>query len=300
LASTIKIFCLTAVLLFLCSCKKEIEVTPEIPVTDVKPGTIGNTLTTAKNTKEFERLINNLVALRQEIMAQLPGLNPQECNALFEKHLTDINSLIIKAENEEKYLLNNYYNIVKYNETGLVYMPDWVKNETHLLAKAKLEIWDIGEGIVEIRAIPDYYKDLFARYVTPDYRAYIILTAEENKMLFDNDGAIAISWEDVGKRVFNWENYITKYPESKLYQNALDNYLYYQNAFLVGADNTPVMDYENNTEYPEVRNSFNSFIKKHPNSPTSPLIKMVLGFKGNQTELETLILQKQQLPGKTD
>lgn len=287
------LFCFLFITWLFCSCKQEAPIDNVfIPSEDSTPKVVQ---------KNFDRetLTEDFIYLTEKVKLQLDSVSNEEANALYEKFIQENSTLIANIEKREKGLINNYYTYVEYNEKGLVHMPDSIKYKANLLDKAGLEIWDIGEGMVEIRTVPEFYLTLFKEYVTEDYRDFITLEAEDNKVLFDNDAAIAVPWEDAGKRVYNWERFIAKYPDSKLYKEASEYYRYYQQAFLTGADNTQVMDYLNSKEYPEMQDAFKGFIIDHPESPTTPLVKMVLDFKGNQEALYSLITQQQELLKKT-
>ena len=271
------------------SCKKE-------PVTQVAPQIKSSSLKAPEfkkyDSKEFDKLVAAFVKQREVVQQQLTSASPEEANNLYDLYL-EKNSLAIAAiEKKEEHLISNYYTYF-YSGEHKINPPDSIQHKINLLDKAGLEIWDIGEGMVEVRPVPDYYRGLFGSHVTADYRDYIQLNADDDKVLFDNDAAIAIPLEDVGKRIINWEDFIAKYPNSKLIANAKYLYLYYQTAYLFGADNTPVFDSEKNSINPENAEDFRKFCTKYPNSPTTKLVQIVLDAKGDSPQLHDIIIKEQ-------
>ncbi|AWH86765.1 hypothetical protein HYN59_17340 [Flavobacterium album] len=240
---------------------------------------------------ELEKLTGDFIKRKKETEEKLKALSPLEANALYEDLLKQNGQALMAIEKLEEDFVINYYNYFYEGEKQIT-PPDSIQKKVKLLTRAKLEVWDIGEGMVEIRTVPDYYKDIFEKYVTEDYSEFIAINAEEDKALFSNDAAIAIPLEDVGKRVISWEKFIAKYPDSKRIGDAKNLYLDYVMSYLFGQDNTPVMDYESGKIYPENLADFKKFIARYPDSPTTKLINMVISNKGSHDELRETILEE--------
>lgn len=240
--------------------------------------------------EEFEILIDKFTKKRKAVELRLDSLSPDEANALYDSYISESAAQIIEIEKTEEKFINSYFNDF-YNRNKSI--PDSVSIKINLLDRAGLEIWDIGEGMFELRAIPEFYLRIFEKHVTADYREYMTLLAEDDKVLFDNDAALNIPLDDVAKRVLNWENFVEKYPHSKIIAAAKENYRYYQQAFLLGADNTPSIAYETSELDPYFKEEFIAFSKKHPTSFTTKLINIALGHKGDTSSLAELIEQEQ-------
>lgn len=89
------------------------------------------------------------------------------------------------------------------------------------------------------------------------------MQSEENKETYSVDAGLVISFKDLGDRVVSWENFMNKYPNSKLMKSVKEDYKMYHLDYLIGEDNTPT--YERATEekyiYPENIQEFNRFLK---------------------------------------
>ncbi|MEL1244090.1 hypothetical protein AAEO56_07460 [Flavobacterium sp. DGU11] len=285
------LFCLSATL-FLLSCKKE---KVDETVTEIKVDTI--TKVQQKSTeKELEKLTSDFIKRKQEIQEKLKKAAPLEANALYEALVKENGAELLAIEKLEEHFINNYYSYF-YNEEKQITPPDSIQKKVDLLTKTKLEVWDVGEGIVEIRTLPSYYIDIFKSRVTEDYKEFIAINAEEDKELFVNDAALAVELGEAGRRVINWEKFIAKYPDSKLIERAKSIYLFYQDAYLFGFDNTPVKDYQTRELYKENLDDFKKFVAKYPESPTTRLIQIVINNTGTHDELSEIINKEQQNMG---
>lgn len=70
--------------------------------------------------------------------------------------------------------------------------------------------------MVTIRELPNLYYDMFKDYVTDDYKEYLKIWAKDSEELYQADAGLLISFEEIGERIITWENFLNKYPDSKL------------------------------------------------------------------------------------
>ena len=138
----------------------------------------------------------------------------------------------------------------------------------------------MGEGDVEIRTQPYFYYNIFAKYVTADFYDYLKILREEDAVLYEADAGLSISFEDLGERIVVWEGFLRKHPNTGLLENVLERYFTYQIDYLLGMDNTPTAEYdEESEEYiftPETLAEFTRFLRKYPDSPTTELIEFFM------------------------
>lgn len=287
---------LVTCLLLLVSCKDE---TTTSQLAEQKPS-IDSTATdiasqSQKSTKELKILLSEFTAKKHKIQERLKSLTPEQANKLYESYLTENSGEVMKIQNHEGHLLetNNYFSYFYDDNGGNITPPDSIAVKKALLDKAGLEFWEIGEGYTDIRAQADFYLLIFENYVTEDYRDFLRINAEEDKVLYSADGGLAISFNEVGKRVLNWEKFIQKHPNSKLLNQATEMYTNYQLNYLFGEDNTPTMEYPDTELYPENVTEFNSFISQNPDSFTSKLVKIVLETTKNYDALKEEIKHEQ-------
>jgi len=279
----IKVLVLVSVL---SSCKKDkVIVEDKVVKTDSTTAPVTQINTTAD-------IIKKLIDSKKQVQAKLPSLGHDEANALYLKLKIENDTLITKIMGLEGDILDNDYTYFTTEDGKEKTPPDSIAKKVKLLNTAQLELWPIGEGYIDIRLAPDYYYALFKNYVSDDYKQYLGLIAKEEEVLYSADAGLVISFNDLGKRVINWENFIGKYPYSKLFSEALQIYKDYQYDYLLGLDNTGT--FENNAFYPENVTEFKKFIAQHSKSKTVALINAALSFSGTKDELHAFIEKEQQ------
>lgn len=209
---------------------------------------------------------------KSEILLKLKSLSKEEANALYEKYYEENGILLGRIDEKEAKLLDKFYSESEADKKE-------IKLLDQKLAKHQLQFDELGEGYVEITTKSDFYYAIFKDYVTPDYKEYLFLKSEENKMPYSADAGLIITFKDLGDRIISWENFMNKYPNSKLIPSLKEEYKNYQMDYLIGQDNTPTYEKVNDVYiYPENIQEFNRFEKKYPKSPTIPLIHI---FKEN-------------------
>lgn len=262
-----KIFTVITFGVLLSSCKQT-----DKPVSDKKE--ISNdsikteqSIETAQSELELTELFSKN---KNEVILKLKSLSDKEANALYEKYFEENGYLIGKIAEKETKVLDNFYSDNEADKKN-------VKLLEEDFAKHQLKIEEVGEGYVEVTTTNDFYYNLFKDYVTKDYKDFLYLKSEENKTMYSGDAALAISFKDLGDRIISWENFMTKYPDSKLIKAVKEDHKRYQMDYLIGMDNTPTVERagEENYIYPENIQEFDRFLKKYPKSPTVHLIHLL-------------------------
>ncbi|MCY7007960.1 tetratricopeptide repeat protein [Fusobacterium simiae] len=211
--------------------------------------------------------LGNFSKNKKEIIEKLKTLNREEADELYEQYLENNNIIVENLNKEHKnLLLNDIYN----NEDSSKNFTDkeWeVANK--FLNKYDLELWYIGRGHVSIREVSDFYYKIFKDYVTDDYREYLKITAKENEEVYESESGLAITLEELGDRIVTWENFLEKYPNSKLNDKVNNICNSYRRDYVLGVPGG-VYDYK------ESADEYNRFVKKYPNSPTTELLEYYL------------------------
>ena len=234
--------------------------------------------------KLFEKFAEN----KKDIMQKLKTLNKDEANKLYEEYVEDNEDILYKiGQKSEKFLDSIYYG----SEEEQFIEKDW--NDTNdFLNKYDLELWDIGEGMVTIRELPHLYYDIFKDYVTDDYKEYLKIWAKDDEELYQADAGLCISFEELGDRIARWENFLNKFPNSKLKIKVIALLNSYREDYILGMENTPTRDggYDGQpyTIIEENMKEFNRFMKKYPNSPTVELIKYFIENYKNENIYELI------------
>ncbi len=239
-----------------------------------------------------QRVVHQLIGQQNQLKAKLKSATPEAANQLYEASQEETYALLNQLDSLEENVLVKY---VEYydQKTEKIVLPDSVKPTQQLLDKAGLEFWEIGEGMTEIRPKPRYFLEIFENYVTPDYREFLKINAKEDEKLYSADAGLVISFEELGDRILTWENFLRQYPNSKLMEKAKTIYKSYQHTYLIGMVNTPVVDEQTGKIYPESLAEFKRFSEKHPDSPTTHLIKLVQAHQGSFDALLKVIENEQ-------
>lgn len=271
-----KISLIVLSLAFAIGCKKE-ETSAEAVAQDTLGPTETQSIATAKDSTVL--FVARIVKNKQEALAQLKGASPEKANEIYEQLFAkDIESLGAINTFEGNLLDTAYATDDPAVTTKLKVLESKIKT-------AELEVWSIGEGMAVVRTVPDYYMNIFSGKLTPDYEKYTLIVAQEEKELWESDAAVAISWKDLGERVITWENFMAKYPESKLKKDAESTYKMYRHAFLLGLDNTPVIEFTTNEMDEEAHKAFTAFAKNYPESVTTVYIQMLLEDVNNKDKV---------------
>lgn len=234
---------------------------------------VGDTTTTSLNRKmTTEQLLSLVGSQKKEVEEKLSTASKTEADEIYNAYLKANEILVGKIILSESQLLEKFYEEDAQTQGR-------VKKLGALLKKYDLDYDEIGEGIVEIKTKNDFYNNIFRNYVSDDYKEYIAIKSEEDKVSYSADAALLISFEKIGERVIVWEKLLAKYPTSKLRNKIKDQYQSYQNDYLFGMDNTSTLEYQNSEKAfinAENVEEFNRFMSKYPSSPTNKLIKIFL------------------------
>ncbi|AZA83801.1 hypothetical protein C1637_13805 [Chryseobacterium lactis] len=282
---------------FVVSCKKEAATSGKQPANDSIAKTevkeeLYKPIDTAYSSKNTtEDYIKSLEYYKSKTEQDIATGSPEQNNKRYEdfakireKYIEGLSKLHIGIL--DKYI--NYYD----SESESYKLPENVKKLSAELKKTGLEFREVGEGMTEIWTIPGYYSSIFKNKVTPDYNAYISQTDKESESNYAADAGLIITWEELGDRLMFWENFMNKYPNSKLIKTVKQNYNNYLYDYLLGMDNTPT--FERNYEkgdgklYDENRAEFSRIIKKYPNSNTAKKAKELIALFDAQMPVDQI------------
>lgn len=274
-----KIFTLFLLSLVLSSCKKETAKESVVEETIV--------LTHApaiRHNSKLKRLADQFLKNTEEVITKLKSSSPEEANRLFDGFEKKNAELIAKMNKVEETITNDYYSYFFNNDGTPKQVVDSLRQKQELLQNAQLELWEVGEGMAEIRPVHDLYLNIFKYHVTSDYKEYLELQSVDDSKLWVSDAAIVIPLPELANRVINWENFLNKNSGSRLTDRARLNYLHYQYSYLFGFDNTPTYEYNDVNLYPETVIEFKRFIEQHPKSATAQLAQQMLNNNGKGFE----------------
>ena len=209
--------------------------------------------------------LENFSKNKNEVLEKLKILNKEEVDELYEEY-SKTNDIILENLNieHEKFLsggINGIYN----KDIAENFTDEEMKIANKLLNRYDLELWYFTRGSYIIREVPDFYYKIFKDYVTDDYKEYLKITSNENEEHYVADSGLCITLEELGDRIVTWENFLEKYPNSKLNDKVNNICNSYRRDYILGVPGG-IYDYRESAE------EYNRFIKKYPDSPTTELL----------------------------
>lgn len=116
-------------------------------------------------------------------------------------------------------------------------------------------------------------KNKFSQFVSEEVSEYLDIVAEEGSKHFADDAALRISFDQLAERVIKTEAFADKYKDNEFLKNVKEWHKNYFTAYLIGLNNTPAFNYEDNSIKPEVLESFKNSISKYPDSKLAGILK---------------------------
>ncbi|MCG6839733.1 hypothetical protein K5I20_00220 [Fusobacterium nucleatum] len=207
--------------------------------------------------------LENFSKNKNEMLEKLKTLNKEEADKLYEQYLESNNTILENLNIEHDKLLSG--GIYNNEDTSENFTDEEWKIANKFLNKYDLELWYLARGTCIIKEVPDFYYKTFKDYVTDDYKEYLKITSKENEEHYVADSGLCITLEKLGDRIVTWENFLEKYPNSKLNDKVNNICNSYRRDYILGVPGG-IYDYKESAE------EYNRFIKKYPDSPTTELL----------------------------
>ena len=217
---------------------------------------------------------------KDEILEKLKTLDKEEANEFYKKSRETNDIILEKINREHDNLSAKNFTDEKWN----------IANK--FLNKYDLELFYLENDEVIIGESSDFYYKTFKDYVTEDYKEFLKIISDENMRAdHSRNSSMSISLEEVANRIIARENFLEKYPNSKLSEYIHDLCNEYRRDYLyLYPDIVP--DYKENLK------EYKRFQEKYPNSPTTELIGYYLmelntdNFEDNDNEALTRIIDE--------
>lgn len=270
---SLALLCLSAC--FLSACKPPAQAPAETSVA-APPASGSATAASAPIDPMPADLFQQFAWRTRQVQNALQHATPEQAAALYHQHQKDTQSLLHTLnEQEEAFLSRDYHNMTEYDAESDSYRPNTeLREKQRQLAALGLQYEHVGEGIILISVLPDYYLKLFGRHLPADERDFLHLQAEHEQPAAE-DAALAVSWNQLGERLHAWEDWLQRHPDSPRQAQANCQYRRHQMLYLEGIDNTPATDHQGRL-LPEVKQSWQAFAQTYPNSGTTRLIASLL------------------------
>lgn len=234
----------------------------------------------AQSTDPLERI----ELKRQIVELKMEAATPEERCQIFEEFATLVEEEVGMLNQRESDYLEHYYEYRYDDDANPIEPHDSIKQKELGYIQRGLQFDEVGEGIVLLAPAPT----LFAKYLSqlPTYyqEYWQLLRDSEN---IAPDACLVLTWRELGDLIARYEAYAESNPEQKeLFVRLSDNYQYLQMVYMTGTDNTPIAD-ESGSIDPDLKGEWQRFMKAHPNSLTTELIKEFLQRK-NYSDLNAM------------
>lgn len=234
--------------------------------------------------KTTDQILQHITKRTTDIKTILTTSSPDAADKIYDNFKKENDSAMVLLMQKNQKFLEDFYQYIEYDdktEITTLKIPDSLKPKVAKFEKAGVEFWDVGEAITELRMNPDFYFRLFNGKITPDYQRYLEIITEEDKVLFQADASISIPWPDVARRIEVREDFFREFKESQLLPKVRKDLAFYRYAYLLGFDNTPTFnngpsDDSSTTFLSENIKEFQRFMKAHPDSETTKMIREML------------------------
>jgi len=245
---------------------------------------LGGTENRAKGnllSKESNNLLEEFKKNREEIVNRLKKSNKEEADKIYEEYLVDNDKILEKINEIDGEMLSRVF----YKDGNLE--KDKLDKQNKFLDSYGLEIIEIEDGFI-VTAKKKFYYNIFKSFVTDDYRDFL----KQNIIEYIYYAPYLDSKPEIlANEIIAWENFLEKYPDSKLKGKAQNICCTYRADYIISLTSSETRENLMNGKANEAVTELNRFLKKYPNSPTSDIIKYYLeNYK--EENISTLISKK--------
>lgn len=191
----------------------------------------------------------------------------------YEEHVQTVNvnfrALLAQPGTAEKlYALDYPYDFTKIqNDDNLKqWLLDQAAGKWKLVATFDMELlWEIDYGALQA----------YAPHLSADLKEYLSIQDAEARNSFFGDGGLSITRDELGERMIKAESHLTHYPDSPRHAKLKRLYQDYLLAYLSDYRYDAV-DERTMKLLPAVKTSYQSFVKKVPQSKTGQIVSAYL------------------------
>lgn len=140
--------------------------------------------------------------------------------------------------------------------------------------------------------IVDYEQfKAYDNYVSSEVKDYIDIRATMSNEPMAMDGALTITYDQLGNRILKVEEYLKKYFQGKRYEEVLGFYEDWLWLYLNGAPNTPIADADTSTIYKDVFESYKKVANTADSTTAFVVNKYLNRIEGNKGIIDISILE---------
>lgn len=150
-------------------------------------------------------------------------------------------------------------------------IPKKLKDYNDRLKRNGFEV-SSTEGISYIQKDRDFIEKWFYSFVSSSMKEYLQQLNKESKEGFQEDAGLTIAAQQYADRLVWWDNFIQKYPTFHMIENAKKHRKELLTFFVIGMDNSPVLDYETNKLAHYYKNAYTYLQSNYPSSETNKVV----------------------------
>jgi len=130
-----------------------------------------------------------------------------------------------------------------------------------------------GEGDWYLKEDMDFLAT-FSSVLKGDIRDFIIFYSEENKIIIIQDAALIISWDELRETIIRLENFIKSHPDLPETETEIKRRFHFlAQWYITGDGNDPGYVLRTGNIRPELKKSYEHFLKENTGSSYYPLVK---------------------------
>ncbi|WP_282939157.1 hypothetical protein [Paenibacillus sp. RC67] len=198
------------------------------------------------------------IMLEQYNERQLPAIN------------ANLKQLMAQPGTAEKMYALSYpfdFNQIKDDDN----LKQWLQNQ----AAGKLALDNGHEGDFAWKIDYAALQKAYASRLSEEMKHYLSIRVMEDQKPFANDGGLKISRKELGDRMLNVEQYLTKYPSGQKKAEMKAQYANYMAEYIHGY-RYEAIDEKTMKLMPEVKLSYEQLVKLHPDTKTAQIVKAYL------------------------
>ena len=188
-----------------------------------------------------------------------------------------VNDKMFEAFQDYYYKTIRYINSNNIIDESIIYEYDDMYNNpysdslTTIFNKYGIDIFST-EGSFYADQMVGYLSKTFSDKLTDAYDEYLKRRANEMRRAFSEDAILLVSFSTVANRMFFWEAFLEKYPDSHISSSARFYYEHYLGTLLTGTDNSRIYDWETDKIRDDIVDLYEKMISQYPDRNSTQIL----------------------------
>ena len=293
------LFLSIAMIFTITACKKE-----ETPAEEPSPPVVEEPVEEAEEDEkkvileEYQKLVDgekSVEKLNEFIKENLPKVSQLEGNTMLDglesAMKRELEDLRVELEDlDTDFELVNIIDVDGYLKEDKI---DEIKNEDlkEKVEEAYENYYRILSREGSIEPVIDYTKLMdFGNKVTSEWKEYLELQSEELENPAYADGALLITFDELGERILKIENYLNRYINGPRQEVLLENYEMHLINYYKGLPNTPIAEYDTNLIFENVFKSYQNIAANEGYVTSSMIHEYMTAIRDNNMLVDDSIM----------